>query len=140
MTLSSLLFSIQPIFAEVRFVGLAFYLSLLFLWVLVQGFIWLSVRYSRLISTAKWWKSAMVAFATTVLMVFGWDLPRMISGTESLMVSMSSAIGCGAIATWILSGYLYNFEFMHRTIVAIGVPLLYFCASATGLVLYSKLI
>ena len=133
------LFTVHPILAEVKFVGLAFYLSLFFLWILVQGFVWLSVRYSRLISTTKWWKSAMVAFLTTLLMVVGWNLPQMIVDSDYLMYSMTSAIACGTIATWILCGYLYNLEIMHRMIVAIGVPLLTFCATALSLVLYSKI-
>lgn len=139
MTFASF-FPVQPILAEFKFVGFDFFLSLLFLWILAQGLVWLSTHYSRLISKTYWWKSAMMTFCATFLMVIGWSIPGRITGSENLIYSMTSAIILGAIATWIISGYLYNLEIIHRMIVAVGVPLLFFCASAMGLVVFSKLV
>lgn len=120
--------------ATAEFVGLPFYLSLFFLWLMIQAFIWLAERYSRLSSETNWWRAGIIAFLSTILIVVGWGVPTLITKSEHMMHSMTVAMIFGAVGTWFLCGYLYNFEFVHRIIVSIGVPLLAFFAIAMGLV------
>ena len=121
-------------FGAARFAGFSFVYSLFILWVLLQGLVWLAERYSDLVSGVQWWRSAVLSLASMLVMVLAWDLPTGFrsDAPENLIFSMTSSIALGGLVAWFLCGQLYQFDIVHRIIVAVGVPLFVFCSLALG--------
>lgn len=120
--------------AEFKFVGFSFYLSLLLLWLFLQGLVWLAERYSSLVSGLQWWRSGLVGVICTMVMVLAWSIPRFIFGgeTDNVIHAMTSGLIFGSVTAWFLCGWLYYFDVVNRIIVAIGVPILVLCSIALG--------
>jgi len=128
-------------FGAMKFVGMGFFLSIIFLWLFLQGLVFLAERYSRLISNTEWWRSGIMAGVATMVHILAWQIPGFFSQqvTVDVIAAMTSSLICGTLVAWILIGKLYHFEFLHRLVVAIGVPVFVLCASALGLMLQWKL-
>ncbi len=124
-----------------KFVGMGFYLSIILLWFFLQGLVFLAERYSRLISNTDWWRSGIIAGVATMVHFAAWQIPGLFSEqvTVDVIPAMTSSLICVTVVAWIMIGRLYNFEFPYRLVVAIGVPVFVFSASALGLVLQWKL-
>lgn len=120
--------------AEFKFVGFPFYLSLLLLWLFLQGLVWLAERYSSMVSGIQWWRSGLVGVICTMVMVLAWSIPRFVFGgeTDNVIHAMTSGLIFGSVAAWFLCGQLYHFDVVNRIIVAIGVPILVLCSIALG--------
>jgi hypothetical protein len=125
----------------VKFVEIGFYLSIILLWLFLQGLIFLAERYSRLMSNTEWWRSGVIAGVAIMVHFVAWQIPGMFSEqvTVDRLAAMTSALIGGTVVAWILIGKLYQFEFLHRLVVAIGVPVFVICALALGMVLQMKL-
>ncbi|MDF1812925.1 MAG: hypothetical protein P1V20_11945 [Verrucomicrobiales bacterium] len=132
------LMNFPVIFGAFKFVGIGFYLSLIILWVLLQGLIFLAERYSDLVSQTEWWRSGIVAATGMLVYFFSWQLPGALGKEGTITASMTSSLICGAFVGWILCGRLYRFELLHRLIVAVGVPVFVYCSIALGKVLEWK--
>ncbi|MDF1755103.1 MAG: hypothetical protein P1U89_20105 [Verrucomicrobiales bacterium] len=131
-----------PVFlGAFKFVGIGFYLSFVILWLFLQGLVFLAERYSRLISGIQWWRSGLIAIAGILVLVFAWPFPALFSEEETVNVisAMTSVLILGTVVAWIMCGKLYQFEFLHRVIVAVGVPIFSFCAFALGKVIEWKM-
>ncbi len=118
--------------AAAKFVGFSFFLSLFLLWGLIQGLVFLAERYSDLVSGVQLWRSMVLSFVALFVMTLAWSLP---SGfrpdvPDNLLLAMTSSILFGGVTAWLLTGRLYQFDAVHRAIVAVGVPLFVFCAIA----------
>ena len=125
--------------AAFKFVGIGFFISLLLLWGFLQGLIFLAERYSNMISRIDWWKSGMIALTGMIVFYFSWQLPGMIGGESTVTTSMTSSLICGTFVAWIMCGRLYSFEFLHRLIVSVGVPVFIYCSVALGKVMAWKM-
>jgi hypothetical protein len=140
---SQILFAVKyhTLFGAVKFVGIGFYLSLILLWVFVQALVWLAERYSRQISGTQWWRSGILAAIGMIVGIMSWQIPGLFSSEETVDVisAMTSSLMLGFLVAWMLLGRLYFFEFFHRAIVAVGVPILVFCALALGKILEWKM-
>lgn len=130
-----------PTLAAFKFAGFEFFFSLLLLWILIQGLVWLAERYSNVISGVQWWRSAILGLIATIVMVLTWGIPKQIMGGEghNLVHAMTSGMVFGGIASWFLCGRLYRFDSVHRIVIAIGVPILVVCALAFGQIWLWKL-
>lgn len=132
---------IPVILGGFKFVGVGLYLSAVLLWLFLQGLAFLAERYSRMISPLDWWRSAAMAVMGMMVGLIAWQIPGMFSKEEAtnVVAAMTSTLICGFIAAWILIGRLYTFEFLHKIVVSLGVPIFYFCAIALGKVLEFKM-
>lgn len=139
---SQIFFVSEPnlVISAIKFVGLGFYISLLVLWTLLQGLVWLAARYSRLISRVHWWRSGVLAFFCTMTMIVAWSFPFVFAEAEEddVILAMTSSMVCGAIVAWFLCGRLYRFEFIHRVIVSVGVAIFVLFAMEIGRIIQWK--
>ena len=124
---------------EIRFAGIGFFLSLILLWIFIQILVFLAERYSRMISSTEWWKSGILALTGMLVYFYSWQIPEMMGGEGKVTTAMTSSLICGSLVAWIISGRLYDLEFLHRLVVAVGVPVFVYCAIALGKVLEWKM-
>ncbi len=132
---SQLFFIEMPIYlGRFGFVGLPYIFSILMLWLLTQGLVWLAERYSRMLSSTAWWRSGLMALLVTFSMVLAWSLPAKMMGLEidNLVYGLTATIIVGGMMTWFLTGSLYSLEFTHRAVLTIGVPIMAIMALAVG--------